>query len=83
MLLIDRGQQHLRNVVVDTERFRIGGRDSVRGYASSELVGDGGYAVLPPSKFPDDRYYQWKISPDMADLSKLSSESLRLLERKD
>lgn len=31
--------------LVDTERFRIGGRESVRGYASSELSGDGGYAV--------------------------------------
>lgn len=29
----------------DTQRFRIGGRDSVRGYASAELSGDGGYAV--------------------------------------
>ena len=31
--------------IVDTQKFRIGGRDSVRGYASSELAGDGGYAV--------------------------------------
>lgn len=31
--------------LVDTEKYRIGGRDSVRGYASSELAGDGGYAV--------------------------------------
>jgi hemolysin activation/secretion protein len=31
--------------LVDTQRFRIGGRDSVRGYASSELAGDGGYAA--------------------------------------
>ncbi|MEM7467612.1 MAG: ShlB/FhaC/HecB family hemolysin secretion/activation protein [Pseudomonadota bacterium] len=31
--------------LVDVEKFRIGGRESVRGYASSELSGDGGYAV--------------------------------------
>jgi hemolysin activation/secretion protein len=31
--------------LVDVERFRIGGRESVRGYASSELSGDGGYVV--------------------------------------
>ena len=31
--------------LIDLQRFRIGGRDSVRGYASSELSGDGGYAV--------------------------------------
>lgn len=31
--------------IVDTQRYRIGGRESVRGYASSELAGDGGYAV--------------------------------------
>jgi len=31
--------------LVDTQRFRIGGRDSVRSYASSELAGDGGYAT--------------------------------------
>lgn len=30
--------------IVDTQRFRVGGRESVRGYASSELAGDGGYA---------------------------------------
>lgn len=30
--------------LVDTQRFRIGGPYSVRGYASSELAGDGGYA---------------------------------------
>ena len=31
--------------LVDVEKFRIGGRESVRGYASSELAGDGGYSV--------------------------------------
>ena len=31
--------------LVDVEKFRIGGRDSVRGYASAELAGDGGYSV--------------------------------------
>lgn len=31
--------------IVDTQKFRIGGRESVRGYASSELAGDGGYAT--------------------------------------
>jgi hemolysin activation/secretion protein len=31
--------------IVDTQRYRLGGRTSVRGYASSELSGDGGYAV--------------------------------------
>ncbi|MFT4581061.1 MAG: hemolysin activation/secretion protein [Gammaproteobacteria bacterium] len=31
--------------IVDTQKYRIGGRDSVRGYASSELAGDGGYAA--------------------------------------
>jgi hemolysin activation/secretion protein len=31
--------------LVDTERFRIGGRENVRAYASSELAGDGGYAL--------------------------------------
>ncbi|MFT4563245.1 MAG: hemolysin activation/secretion protein [Gammaproteobacteria bacterium] len=31
--------------IVDTQKFRVGGRDSVRGYASSELAGDGGYAA--------------------------------------
>lgn len=31
--------------LVDTARFRIGGIDSVRGYASSELAGDGGYGL--------------------------------------
>ncbi len=31
--------------IVDTQQFRVGGRQSVRGYASSELAGDGGYAT--------------------------------------
>ena len=31
--------------LVDVEKFRIGGRESVRGYASAELSGDGGYAA--------------------------------------
>ena len=31
--------------LVDTQRFRIGGRENVRAYASSELAGDGGYAL--------------------------------------
>ncbi|MGR8948836.1 MAG: ShlB/FhaC/HecB family hemolysin secretion/activation protein [Gammaproteobacteria bacterium] len=31
--------------LVDVEKFRIGGRDSVRGYASAELSGDGGYSL--------------------------------------
>jgi hemolysin activation/secretion protein len=31
--------------IVDTQKYRIGGRDSVRGFASSELAGDGGYAA--------------------------------------
>ena len=31
--------------IVDTQKYRLGGRESVRGYASSELAGDGGYAA--------------------------------------
>lgn len=31
--------------LVDTEQFRIGGRDSIRAYASSEVGGDYGYAL--------------------------------------
>lgn len=56
-------------------------RNSVKFQPHTDTRGDGGYAILPPSKHPSGQSYEWIIDPFTTPLATIPSTLLELLRK--
>lgn len=62
--------------------YRVGHKvkNSTNGALGVDIRGDGGFVVAPPSVHPNGESYEWRVSPDDADIADATDAVLEFIE---